>query len=70
MVIDRSVLRRTGAVALRRTGEGFAMSAVRPQGYDRPWAQARAPVGDASTATVPTAPRDATPRPEDLEPGD
>jgi competence protein ComEC len=70
MVIDRSVLRRTGAVALRRTGEGFAMSAVRPQGYDRPWAQARPPVGDTSTPAAGTPPRDATPRPEDLEPGD
>ncbi|MBX9777952.1 MAG: ComEC/Rec2 family competence protein [Xanthobacteraceae bacterium] len=74
-VIDRGVLRRTGTVALRRSGEGFAMSAVRPQGYDRPWAQARPPVGDAGTpAAGPpasrTPPRDATPRPEDLEPGD
>jgi competence protein ComEC len=31
LVIDRNVLRRTGAVALRRTGDGFAMSVVRPQ---------------------------------------
>ncbi len=71
LVIDRGVLRRTGTLALRRTGDGFAMSAVRPQGYDRPWAQARPVVND--TAAVPstrTQPPDATPRPEDLEPGD
>ena len=48
LVIDRSVLRRTGAVALRRTAEGFAISAVRPQGYDRPWAQARPSAADAN----------------------
>ena len=32
LVIDRSVLRRTGAVALRRTGDGFAMTAVTAAG--------------------------------------
>jgi competence protein ComEC len=71
LVIDRNVLRRTGAVALRRTSDGFAMSAVRPQGHDRPWAQARASAAgiDAASAAR-TSPRDATPRPEDLEPGD
>lgn len=67
LVIDRKGLRRTGAVALRRTGEGFAISMVRPPGYDRPWAQAR-------PSTPPPAarasPPDATPRPQDLEPGD
>ena len=71
LVIDRKVLHRTGTIALRRTADGFAMSAVRPQGYDRPWAQAR-PSSTASpaTPTVRTRPPDATPRPEDLEPGD
>jgi competence protein ComEC len=69
LVIDRSVLRRSGAVALRRSGEGFAISAVRPQGYDRPWAQAR-PSAPNPTATPSPSPPDATPRPEDLEPGD
>ena len=69
LVIDRDVLRRTGAVALRRTGDGFAMSAVRPQGYDRPWAQAR-PAATASEAPAASRTTDATPRPEDLEPGD
>jgi competence protein ComEC len=69
LVIDRGVLRQRGAVALRRMGEGFAMSAVRPQGYDRPWAPAR----PSEASAVPTAPQpapDATPSPEDLEPGD
>jgi competence protein ComEC len=71
VVIDRNVLRRTGAVALRRTGDGFAMSVVRPQGYDRPWAQARPSATETDAAPAARAPsRDATPRPEDLEPGD
>jgi competence protein ComEC len=71
LVIDRNVLRRTGAVALRRTGEGFAMSAVRPPGYDRPWAQARAsPTSTSATPAAGTPAPDATPRPQDLEPGD
>jgi competence protein ComEC len=71
LVIDRNLLRRTGAVALRRTGDGFAMSVVRPQGYDRPWAQARPSATETAAAPAARAPsRDATPRPEDLEPGD
>jgi len=70
-VIDRHVLRRTGAVALRRTTDGFAMSAVRPQGYDRPWAQARpSAAGAEGSPAAREQPRDATPRVEDLEPGD
>src|SRR5262249_11900117 len=39
-VIDRQVWRRSGAMALRRLGEGFEITAVRRGGYDRPWAPA------------------------------
>jgi competence protein ComEC len=71
LVIDRKVLRRTGAVALRRTNDGFAMSSVRPQGHDRPWAQARPSATPPTAAPAARTPsRDATPRPEDLEVGD
>ena len=71
LVIDRKVLHRTGTIALRRTADGFAMSAVRPPGYDRPWAQARpSPPASPATPTARTPAPDATPRPEDLEPGD
>jgi competence protein ComEC len=73
LVIDRKVLHRTGTIALRRTADGFAMSAVRPQGYDRPWAQARPSptvAGPNATPAARTPSPDATPRPEDLEPGD
>ena len=40
LLIDRKVWKRTGAVALRRTGEGFEIAVARPPGYDRPWARA------------------------------
>jgi competence protein ComEC len=70
-VVDRTVWKRNGALALRRTKEGFEMTAARPPTYDRPWA--RAPAGEAAAAPVaPTAApaRDATPPADALEPGD
>jgi competence protein ComEC len=71
LVIDRNVLRRTGAVALRRASDGFTMLAARPPGYDRPWAQARPGAsGSSTTPSARTPTPDATPQPEDLEPGD
>jgi competence protein ComEC len=71
LLIDRNVLRRTGAVTARRIGDGFELTVARPAGYDRPWA--RGPAGeDAATAPAmrPKTSPDATPRPEDLESGD
>jgi competence protein ComEC len=70
VVSDRASRLHTGAVTLRWNGDGFAMTPARPAGYDRPWARARGasvatPAGDAR----PTLP-DATPRTEDLGPGD
>jgi competence protein ComEC len=38
-VIDRTVWRQTGSVALRRTQAGFEMIVARPPGYNRPWAR-------------------------------
>jgi competence protein ComEC len=74
LVIDRPVWRRSGAMALRRIGQGFEITASRPAGYARPWAGTLGQSGEASgevrsTATRPRA-RDATPNPEDLEAGD
>ncbi|MGH6768360.1 MAG: ComEC/Rec2 family competence protein [Xanthobacteraceae bacterium] len=66
LVIDRSALRRTGAVALRRMGQGFEMTVARPAGYDRPWAKAL----PAVIAQRRPQPPDATPRTQDLRPGD
>jgi len=68
MTVDRASRQQTGALTLRRAGESFAVTPTRPPGYDRPWARAIAPVATAESA-VPAV-RDATPRVEDLEPGD
>src|SRR6266851_4750215 len=74
LLIDRPVTRRSGAIALRRLGEGFELTATRPAGYDRPWARtgARTGEGPETRPARPTSspPRDATPREEDLEAGD
>jgi competence protein ComEC len=74
VVVDRQVWRRSGASGLRRVGDSFEVTPTRPAGYDRPWARAIVPGGDASEAgsSRPAAPqaRDATPRAEDLEAGD
>jgi len=70
--IGRALWRERGALALYRSGSGFAIEAARPANYDRPWAPRRLRAGDAATAmSVPPAsramPRDATPKPEDIE---
>jgi competence protein ComEC len=71
-VIDRRHARASGAIALTQRGEGWIIEAARPQGFDRPWAKgAQAPSEPTTPApNTRTAPRDATPRAEDLEPGD
>jgi competence protein ComEC len=74
LVVDRQVWRRSGAMALRKVGERFEITAARPNGYDRPWARGGAQGTDPpemlrSTSTN-TQPRDAMPRVDDLEPGD
>jgi competence protein ComEC len=72
LMVDRQLRRRSGAAALRRTGEGFEITAARPAGYERPWARATAAGSDAPQTSRPASPppRDATPRADDLEPGD
>jgi competence protein ComEC len=72
MVVDRDLLRRFGAVTLRRLGNGFEMTPARPPGYNRPWAAAAAPSAGTVEPGQPLPPRgrDATPRVEDLDPGD
>jgi len=61
-LIDRPVWQARGALALRRSGEGFDLIASRPAGTDRPWAPA--------PLKTKTAPLDATPRLQDIAPGD
>lgn len=72
LVIDRNVSRARGAIALTRAGDGWEIAVARPSGQDRPWARAMPSPTDV-TLTSPAArpaPRDATPRMEDLEVGD
>jgi competence protein ComEC len=74
MVVTRDLLRNRGALALRRTASGFAIESARPPNFDRPWSPAPKPRGAPSETnassdivSAPRAPRDATPRPEDIE---
>jgi competence protein ComEC len=70
LVIDRKVSRGNGAMALRRSGDGFEITAARPRGLDRPWARGLAEPLESGAPAARTQPRDATPRTEDLEAGD
>ena len=67
-VIDAERLRRQGAMALRRSGSGFTIDAVKPRGIDRPWSPAIAGEGDAETTIL--APRRAAPRAVDATPSE
>lgn len=70
-LIDRAVWPRTGATALYRTGKGWETIVAYPAGYDRPWARAPLARTVSETPASPRpAPRDATPRTEDLAPED
>jgi competence protein ComEC len=66
ITLDR--LRRQGTLALRRTRDGFAIAAVKPNGFDRPWAPAVAgDMEDTQLVRRPVAPVDATPSESDQQ---
>jgi competence protein ComEC len=67
IVIDRNAARAGGAVSVRLEGGSLNLQAARPETQDRPWAR-RAPAPAAPQR--PAQPRDATPRPADLEADD
>jgi len=70
--IDRTVWPRTGATALYRKANGWETVVAFPPGYDRPWARAL-PVrneNEVTSSPARSAPRDATPRTEDLSADD
>ena len=72
-VIDQERLRRQGAMALRRTRDGFTIEAVRPKGINRPWSPGSPGEGDAENSLTRRAPAgsvDATPSEADLLPED
>jgi competence protein ComEC len=67
--IDRSKLRASGAMTGMWDGKAFLLEAARPPTLQRPWVVR--PEASSSTATRPrqtAAPRDATPRIQDLDP--
>lgn len=73
MVLDQNLLRRQGTLALRKTADGYAVTAIRPRGVDRPWSRA---IAEAEPETSPRRPNrpappvDATPAESDLQPDD
>jgi hypothetical protein len=71
-VIDRSASRQGGALALRRAGNAWEVTAARPRGDVRPWAAGAA--AGAARVSVPKSgaaeQRDATPREVDLRADD
>lgn len=73
LVVDRVRLQRHGGLALRKKGEGFAVTAIRPDGVDRPWSSApsaeiTAPATKARLRIAP--PVDATPSEADRQSDD
>jgi len=70
LVIDRAAARANGATSLWRDRDGWTVRSARPAGQDRPWARGRPDGANAPPPAAGTQPRDATPRPEDLEAGD
>ena len=64
VLIDRTVWRAKGAIALRRTGDRFVELDARPAGLDRPWAKGPMPI--APTVAAPEE-ADATPARRNLE---
>lgn len=67
-VIDMERLRRQGALALRRSRDGFDIDAVKPKAIDRPWSPAIA--GDDGTDSTIRAPRATAPRAVDATPSE
>jgi competence protein ComEC len=70
-IVDRNLLHAGGAVSFTRDGERWTMTAASPTGQDRPWARATAASGGMQSRSAQGRQiGDATPRPENLEPGD
>lgn len=74
LVFDHETLRRQGATALSRTGEGYRATMVNPPGADRPWARATTDAEESAASgagraglTRRTPPVDATPSATDLQ---
>jgi len=70
-VIDRATSRQGGALALRRVGTAWEVTAARPHGEARPWGAGGAgPVRINVQQPAAAGPGDATPRADDLRADD
>ena len=69
-IIDRNAARAGGAMAGRWNGKALVLEAARPAGFERPWTANRPWPAVAAPQTTTSAPRDATPRPTDLDADD
>jgi competence protein ComEC len=65
--IDRNAVRAAGTMSASWTGRSFALEASRPQTYRRPWTRSLPAATPAVTPSATAPPRDATPRPTDLD---
>jgi len=58
MVLDRETLSRRGTLALRKTADGYTVTAIRPRGVDRPWSLRKAICSRTiDPAVIPDRPR-------------
>jgi competence protein ComEC len=67
-IIDRNAAREGGAVSVRVESGAFVLQLARPPTYERPWTSR--PAAQPTASVRPAPPRDATPRPTDLEADD
>jgi len=70
LILDQETLRRRGTMTLRKMTDGYAITAIKPRGIDRPWSpalaedDAQAPVSQPNLRARPV---DATPAESDLQ---
>jgi len=71
LTLDQETLRRRGTIALRKTADGYAITANKPRGIDRPWSPALAgedePQSPVSRPGLRAKAVDATPAESDLQ---
>jgi len=69
-VISGERLRAQAGLALWRTRDGYAASAIRPKERDRPWAPASPALAATAETDVTVGPRAAAPKPVDATPAE
>jgi len=66
-VLDRTTLRRNGAMALTHRNGTFETASARPEGFERPWTRRREVARKAMPPSAATAPPDTTPPQSDMD---